>query len=45
MENFLEGKILTTVKVGPIGQIVSLKEVRNMVSLNTGVPLLLRAEK
>ena len=36
MENFPEGKFLTTVKIGPKGQIVIPKEVRDMFSLNTG---------
>ena len=41
MENFPEGKFLTTVKIGPKGQIVIPKEVRDMFSLNTGDSLLL----
>ena len=40
MENFPEGKFLTTVKIGPKGQIVIPKEVRDMFSLNTGDSLL-----
>ena len=52
MENFPEGKFLTTVKIGPKGQIVIPKEVRDipkevrdMFSLNTGDSLLLMADK
>ena len=53
MENFPEGKFLTTVKIGPKGQIVIPKEVRDMFniqpgdmfSLNTGDSLVLMADK
>ena len=45
MENFPEGKFLTTVKIGPKGQIVIPKEIRDMFSLNTGDSLLLMADK
>ena len=45
MEDFPEGKFLTTVKIGPKGQIVIPKEVRDMFSLNTGDSLLLMADK
>lgn len=45
MESFPEGKFLTTVKIGPKGQIVIPKEVRDMFSLNTGDSLLLMADK
>ena len=47
MENFPEGKFLTTVKIGlkGKGQIVIPKEVRDMFSLNTGDSLLLMADK
>ncbi len=45
MENFPKGKFLTTVKIGPKGQIVIPKEVRDMFSLNTGDSLLLMADK
>ena len=40
MENFPEGKFLTTVKI-----VVIPKEVRDMFSLNTGDSLLLMADK
>ncbi len=45
MENFPEGKYLATVKIGPKGQIVISKEVRDMFSLNAGDALLLMADK
>jgi AbrB family looped-hinge helix DNA binding protein len=45
MENFPEGKFLTTVKIGPKGQIVIPKEVRDMFSLNAGDSLVLMADK
>ena len=44
MENFPEGKYLATVKIGPKGQIVIPKEVRD-ISLNAGDALLLMADK
>ncbi len=44
MENFPEGKFLATVKIGPKGQIVIPKEVRDMFSLNTGDSLVLMAD-
>ena len=45
MENFPEGKYLVTVKIGPKGQIVIPKEVREMFALNAGDALLLMADK
>lgn len=45
MNSFPEGKFLTTVKIGPKGQIIIPKEVRDMFSLNTGDSLVLMADK
>ena len=45
MENFPEGKYLATVKIGPKGQIVIPKEVRDMFALDAGDALLLMADK
>ncbi len=45
MENFPEGKYLATVKIGPKGQIVIPKEVRDMFALGAGDALLLMADK
>ena len=45
METFPEGKYLATVKIGPKGQIVISKEVRDMFALHAGDALLLMADK
>ena len=45
MEKFPEGKYLATVKIGPKGQIVIPKEVRDMFALSAGDALLLMADK
>ncbi|MBR7186785.1 MAG: AbrB/MazE/SpoVT family DNA-binding domain-containing protein [Clostridia bacterium] len=45
MENFPNGKYLATVKIGPKGQIVIPKEVRDMFALKTGASLILMADK
>ncbi len=45
MENFPEGKFLQTVKIGPKGQIVIPKEVREMFGLACGDSLVLMADK
>lgn len=45
MNEFPKGKYLSTVKVGPKGQIVIPKEVREMFSISTGDSLLLMADK
>lgn len=45
MNKFPEGKYLSTVKIGPKGQIVIPKEVREMFSLGTGDSLVLMADK
>lgn len=45
MEKFPEGKYLATVKIGPKGQVVIPKEVREMFSLAAGDSLILMADK
>ncbi len=45
MEKFPEGKYMATVKIGPKGQIVIPKEVREMFSLGAGDSLVLMADK
>ena len=45
MSEFPEGKFLSTVKIGPKGQIVIPKEVREMFKLEAGSSLLLMADK
>lgn len=45
MEEFPEGKFLSTVKIGPKGQIVIPKEVREMFGLQAGSTLMLMADK
>lgn len=44
-KNYPEGKFMTTVKIGPKGQIVIPKEVREMFGLSTGDNLVLLADK
>ena len=44
-QNFPEGKYLATVKIGPKGQIVIPKEVRDMFALGAGDSLLLMADR
>ncbi len=45
MNGFPEGKYLATVKIGPKGQIVIPKEVRDMFGLACGDSLVLMADK
>lgn len=45
MNEYPEGKYLATVKIGPKGQIVIPKEVRDMFSLKEGDSVLLMADK
>lgn len=44
-KNFPKGKFLATVKIGPKGQIVIPKEVRDMFSLISGDSLVLMADE
>lgn len=44
-KNYPEGKFMTTVKIGPKGQIVIPKEVREMFGLSAGDNLVLLADK
>lgn len=45
MEQFPEGKFLTTVKIGAKGQIVIPKEARELFGLKPGDSLILMADK
>lgn len=45
MQKFPEGKFMTTVKIGPKGQIVIPKEVRDMFGVQAGDSLILMANK
>ncbi len=44
-KQFPEGKYMATVKIGPKGQIVIPKEVRDMFGIREGEALLLLADK
>lgn len=44
-ENWPEGKYMGTVKVGPKGQIIVPKEVRELFNINPGDLLLVLADK
>ncbi len=44
-ENYPEGKYMSTVKIGPKGQIVIPKEVREMFGFEVGDNILLLADK
>ena len=44
-KKFPEGKFMTTVKIGPKGQIVIPKEVREMFGFQPGDSVLLLADK
>ena len=45
MDEFPEGKFLSTVKIGAKGQIVIPKEVRDMFGLKEGDSLVIMADK
>ena len=45
MENFPEGKFLTTVKIGPKGQIVIPKDARELYGIHPGDTLLILGDE